>query len=233
MFFALLAGWANARYWGGYYSKLGVALSQADYLCFSQRASLIPPFVMPLMIFSFGVTHTGVCMTQNIYRYSSRAVYWRMLCRDALSQALVGGAALVAGSLLPAIGGAYSIPTVNWCSAQGLFALMAGGPMRRDVSLPLVFAGNWVAACLQLMAGLLLYGVLECRFRAFPAFAIVLVLCMALSSPVRQSVWDLSSLRYRCWRNAFDMILLLTGWLICLSALFFAGLLLYRKVDLF
>ena len=51
-----IAGWGNAQYWVGYYSRVGVALSIADYACFSQRVSLIPPLVVPLMMSHHGLS---------------------------------------------------------------------------------------------------------------------------------------------------------------------------------
>ena len=46
-----IAGWANALDWASYYSRLGIALSLADYAWFSQQLSLIPPLIVPLMMF--------------------------------------------------------------------------------------------------------------------------------------------------------------------------------------
>ena len=160
-----IAGWANALDWASYYSRLGIALSLADYAWFSQQLSLIPPLIVPLMMFYHGISHTGIYAKRNMYLYPSRGAYWLTLCRDALAEAMVGSIVITICSVLPGLGGKKSLPVMNWSGAGSVFALMTGNPLQAAVPPVVVFAGYWAAACLQIMACLLLYGILECRFQ--------------------------------------------------------------------
>lgn len=225
------AGWANALDWAKYYSRLGAALSIADYACFSQRLSLIPPLIVPLMMFDYGISHTGIYAKRNMYLYPSRGAYWRKLCRDALTEALVGGTVITVCSILPGLGSKIPLPVMNWSGAGSVFALMTGGPLQAAVPPALVFAGYWAAACLQTMAYLVLYNVLECRFRPFAAFIAVLLFNLAFNSPVRHSVWDQVSLNYSWWAKPFGTAALLVGWLVFIAILCVLGGMAYRKAD--
>lgn len=225
------ASWASALDWAKYYSRLGAALSIADYAWFSQRPSLIPPLIVPLMMFYHGISHTGIYAKRNMYRYPSRGAYWQKLCRDALAEALVGSMVITACSTLPGFGSKNPLPVMNWSGAGSVFALMTGSPLQTAVPPVLVFAGYWAAACLQTMAYLVLYNVLECRFRPFAAFIAVLLFNLALNSPIRHSVWDWVSLGYGCWAKPFGAAALLAGWLAFIALLYVLGGMVYRKAD--
>lgn len=225
------ASWANASDWANYYSRLGAALSITDYAWFSQRLSLIPPLIVPLMMFYHGISHTGIYAKRNMYLYPSRVAYWLKLCRDALAEALIGGMVITACSILPGFGGKDSLPMMNWSGAGSLFALMIGSPLQTAVPPVLVFAGYWAAACLQMTAYLLLYGILECRFPPFAAFIAVLLFNLAFNNPIRHSVWDWVSLGYGCWSKPFGVAMLLAGWLAFIAILCFLGGIVYRKAD--
>ena len=94
-----------------------------------------------------------------------------------------------------------------------------------------VFAGYWAAVCLQIMAYLLLYGILECRFRPFTAFIAVLLFNLAFISPHRHSIWDWASLSHGCWAKPFGVAVLLAGWLTFIAILYLLGHAVYRKAD--
>ena len=226
-----IAGWGNAQYWVGYYSRVGVALSIADYACFSQRVSLIPPLVVPLMMSHHGLFHTGIYAKRNMYLYSSRGAYWRTLCRDALIEALIGSMTIMVFSVLPSLVNAAPLSIINWGGIQSLFALMTGASLQADVSLVSVLGAYWAAACMQILAYLLLYGVLECLLQSFAAFIAVLLFNLAFNSPIRRLVWDWASLSYGCWSKPFGVPLLLAGWLAFIAILYLLGHMTYRKVD--
>lgn len=225
------ASWANALNWASYYSRLGVALSTADYAWFSQRISLIPLLIVPLMMFYHGISHTGIYAKRNMYLYPSRGAYWLILCRDALAEALIGGMIITVCSILPSLGNKNPLPTINWSGVRSIFALMTGSPLQVTVPPVLVFIGYWAVACLQVMAYLLLYSVLECRFQAFAAFIAVLLFNLAFNSPLRHSVWDWASLSYGCWTKPFGMAVVLAGWEALIAILYLLGRMAYRKVD--
>ena len=226
-----IAGWSNARYWAGYYSRIGVALSMADYAAFTQRVSLIPPLIVPLMMLHHGSLHTGIYAKRNMYLYSSRGAYWRALSRDALVEAALGGMAIMFFSMLPVLGREIPPPIMNWGGIGSLFTLMTGSPLQTEVSPVLVFGAYLAAACLQILAYLLLYGLLECRFPPFAAFLTVLLFNLAFNSPVRSSVWDWAGLGYGCWAKPFGGLILLAGWLAVIILLYLMGHMAYRKVD--
>lgn len=225
------ASWANALNWSSYYSRLGVSLSIADYIWFSQRISLIPSLIVPLMMFYHGISHTGIYAKRNMYLYPSRGAYWLALCRDALAEALIGSTVITACSIFPGLGTTNPLPMINWSGVYSIFALMTGSPLQTNVSPVLVFIGYWMAACLQLMAYLLLFSILGCRFQLFIAFITVLLFNLAFNSPLRRSVWDWASLSYGCWRKPFDAVALLAGWLVLIAILYFLGHMAYRKAD--
>lgn len=225
------ASWANALDWAKYYSRLGTALSIADYACFSQRLSLIPPLIVPLMMFCHGISHTGIYAKRNMYLYPSRGAYWRKLCLDALTEALVSSAAVTVCSILPGFGSKNPLSVMNWSGAGSVFALMTGGPLQAAIPPVLIFAGCWAAACLQITAYLVLYSVLECRFRPFAAFIAVLLFNLAFNSPVRHSVWDQVSLNYGRWAEPSGAAALLAGWLAFIVLLCVLGGIAYRKAD--
>ncbi len=226
-----IAAWNNAQYWAGYYSRAGTALSIADYTCFSQRVSLIPPLVVPLMTFYHGLFHTGRYAKRNMYLSPSRGAYWLKLCRDAFAEAVAGSVVIMICSILPGLGSKKTLPIMNWSGAGSVFTLMTGTPLQTTVPPVLVFAGYWAAAWLQIMAYLLLYGILECRFRPFAAFISVLLFNLAFNSPVRNSIWDWASLSYGCWAKPFGAAVLLAGWLIFIAILYVLGHMAYRKAD--
>ncbi len=225
------ASWANALDWANYYSLLGVALSLADYAWFSQRLSLIPPLVVQLMMFYHGISHTGIYAKRNMYLYPSRGAYWLKLCRDAFAEAMTGSIIIMVCSILPGLGNKKALPIMNWSGAGSVFTLMAGTPLQTTVPPVLVFAGYWAAACLQIMAYLLLYGILECRFRPFAAFISVLLFNLAFNSPIRNSIWDWASLSYGYWAKPFGAAVLLAEWLALIAVLYLLGRMAYRKVD--
>ena len=226
-----IAGWGNARYWAGHYSRIGIALSMADYAGLTQRVSLIPPLIVPLMMLHHGSLHTGIYAKRNMYLYSSRGAYWRALSRDALAEAVLGGLMIMAFSMLPVLGRKVPMSVMNWSGPGSLFALMTGSPLQTEVSPVLVFGAYSAAACLQILAYLLLYGLLECRFPPFVAFLTVLLFNLAFNSPVRSSVWDWAGLGYGCWAKPFGGLILLAGWLAVIILLYLMGHMAYRKVD--
>lgn len=226
-----IAGWGNARYWAGFYLRSGIALSMADYAGFTQRVSLIPPLIVPLMMLHHESLHTGIYAKRNMYLYSSRSAYWRALSRDALAEAVLGGLIIMAFSMLPILGRKVPVSVINWGGPGSLFAFMAGGPLQTQASPVLVFGAYFAAACLQILAYLLLYGLLEWRFPPFAAFLTVLLFNLAFNSPVRSSVWDWASLSYGCWTKPFGGLILLAGWLALIILLYLMGHMAYRKVD--
>ena len=226
-----IAGWSNARYWVGHYSRVGVALSMTDYAGFTQRVSLIPPLIVPLMMLHHGSLHTGVYAKRYMYLYSSRSAYWRVLSRDALVEAVLGGLMIMAFSILPVLGSEVPLSIMNWGGVGSLFTLMTGSPIQTEASPVLVFGAYLAAACLQILAYLLLYGLLECRFPPFAAFLTVLLFNLAFNSPVRSSVWDWAGLGYGCWAKPFGAAILLAGWVALIVLLYFMGHIAYRKVD--
>ena len=227
-----IAGWGNTRYWVGHYSRIGIALSMADYAGFTQRVSLIPPLIVPLMMLHHGSLHTGIYTKRNMYLYSSRGAYWRALSRDALTEAVLGGLMIMAFSMLPVLGRKVPMSVMNWSGPGSLFALMTGSPLQTEVLPVLVFGAYLAAACLQILAYLLLYGLLECRFPPFAAFLTVLLFNLAFNSPVQSSVWDWAGLGYGCWAKPFGGLILLAGWLAVIILLYLMGHMAYRKVDM-
>lgn len=226
-----IASWSNARYWAGYYFRLGFALSITDYAYFSQRVSLIPPLVVPLMMFHHSLFHTGIYVKRNMYLYSSRGAYWRALCRDALVEALIGSMTILVFSVLPSLVNAAPLSIINWGGIQSLFALMTGAPLQAEVPPVSVFGAYWAAACIQILAYLLLYSVLDCLLQSFIAFIAVLLFNLAFNSPIRRLVWDWASLSYGCWSKPFDVSVLLAGWIAFIAILYLLGHMIYRKVD--
>lgn len=226
-----IASWSNARYWAGYYFRLGFTLSIADYAYFSQRVSLIPPLVVPLMMFHHGLFHTGIYVKRNMYLYSSRGAYWRTRCHDALAEALIGCMTILVFSVLPSLVNADSLSIINWGKVQSLLAFMTGAPLQAEVLLVSVFGAYWAVACLQILTYLLLYDLLECWFPPFAAFATVLLFNLAFNSPIQRSVWNWASLSYGYWAKPFGVVVLLVGWLAIILLLYFIGHMAYRKVD--
>lgn len=225
------ASWLNAVDWAGCYARYGLPLCVVDHALFSQQLSLIPPWIVPLMMFHHAVCHTGVSAKRNMYRYPSRGAFWRMRCRDALAEALTGSAAILAGSLLPGLCREAPLPMINWSGAHTVFSLMTGAPLPVPVSPVPVLAGFWAATCLQILTFLLLYSVLECLFRPFSAFVAVLLSDLAFCSPLQSTVWDRASLHYGCWTRPFGVAALLAGWLAVAAGLYLLGHAACRRVD--
>ncbi len=225
------ASWCNARYWANHYLSMGVTLCLADCACFSQQASLLPPFVVPLLLFYSGARRTGVYSRRHMYRYASRGTWWRAQCMEALKAAVCGGGIVLTFSVLPGMMRGKPLTAVNWGGVNSLFALMTGNPLQRETSLPAVLLACGAAVYLQVWAHSLLYQILACRLRPLAAFAIVAVTGMACGSPVWHPVWDAASLSYRCWSEPFGAAGVVVRWLAVSAALCGVGYGVCRKVD--
>lgn len=224
----LAAGaWANSRDWAGYYARLGAVLCAADYAAASQALSLIPPFAGPLALLHSLLQQPGA--RRGVLRFGSRAGYWRGCCRSAAAQALLFSAALVAGSALPGLGAAEP---VNWQRPGSLFALTSGRPLARPPGLPEVWGALWAAAFLQLLALLLLQGLLASRLRPLAGLLAVLALDLALCSPVRPVFWLRASCGEACWARPGGPLPLLGVWLAGCAGLYLLGMRAWRRVDL-
>ncbi len=226
-----IASWGNAQYWANYYFRLGISPSVADYVSFSQRISLIPAFVIPLMMFLHGSRYRGIRAKRNLYRYPSRNFYWCRLCCDAMWESLLASIVLMVFSILPAFLKKAPISFINWKNTYSLFALLSGSPLSENPSPIQILGAYGAAAWIQIFGSLLLYAIVECRLKPFFSFVILLITDLGLNCANHKSLWDYIGLRYGIWEKQFGVGFLISGWVIFLAALFVIGKSAYRKVD--
>lgn len=226
------AGWSNTRYWAGHYARMGVALCVADCVCFSQQASLLPPLAVPVLLAYACARPAGLHIRHILFRFPSRGAYWRRLCRSAAGQALAAGAAVVAGSALPGLTGARHLPLMNWRAPNSLFARLTGAPLPKNTPFAAILLACTAAACLQLLAALLLYHTAAWRLRALPAFGVVLSVSLLLGSGARHTVWDAVSLQHSRWATPAAPCVLPACWLALCLVLALLGHQLSRKADI-
>ena len=227
-----IASWSNAQYWANYYLRIGISPSVADYISFSQRISLIPAFVIPLMMFLHGSRYRGIRAKRNLYRYPSRSNYWYKLCCDAMWESLLASLVLTIFSILPAFLKSAPISFINWKTPYSLFALMSGSSLRENPAPLQILGAYWATAWIQIFGSLLLYAIAECRLKPFFSFVLLLIADLGLNSANHQSLWDHISLRYGMWEKPFGIGYLIAGWVTFLIVLFFIGKLTYRKADI-